>query len=50
MIRYFVVIEEKLLSKIFRYLELLLDYLRRKVSDEFYIFYEYFINENEVFE
>ena len=49
-IRYPVVTEEKLPSKIFRYLELSLDYLKRKADNESYIFYEHAIYENEVFE
>lgn len=49
-IRYPVVTEEKLPSKIFRYLELSLDYLKRKHSDDPFIFYEHSIYENEVFE
>ena len=49
-IRYPVVTEEKLPSKIFRYLELSLDYLKRKNPEDPYIFYEHSIYENEVFE
>lgn len=49
-IRYPVVTEEKLPSKIYRYLELSLDYLRRKNPDNPFIFYEHSIYENEVFE
>lgn len=49
-IRYPVVTEEKLPYKLYRYLELSLDYLKRTTHDEKYVFYEHSIYENEVFE
>lgn len=49
-IRYPVVTEEKLPSKLFRYLELSLDYLKRTNPDDEFIFFEHSIYENEVFE
>lgn len=49
-IRYPVVTEEKLPANLYRYLEVSLDYLKRQLNDESYIFFEYQIYENEVFE
>lgn len=49
-IRYPVVTEEKIPAKLFRYLELSIDYLKRQNTDDQYIFFEHKIYEDEVFE
>ncbi|VEU82554.1 EAL domain-containing protein [Acholeplasma hippikon] len=49
-IRYPVVTEEKNPAKLFRYLELSLDYLKRLGTDEHFIYFEHKIYEDEVFE
>ncbi len=49
-IRYPVVTEEKIPAKLFRYLELSIDYLKRQNTMDQYIFFEYKIYEDEVFE
>ncbi|WP_162146802.1 EAL domain-containing protein [Acholeplasma granularum] len=49
-IRYPVVTEEKLPHKLFRFLELSLDNLKRNYPEDDYIFYEHQIYESEMFE